>query len=238
MRSPTVFLYLGVLCLFSAAALGYYSLPSPPEYFGPVNPELDLGRVEQKQEIQVAFNLENHCREVVTISKVDTSCGCTDATVSRNVLPPGETATLTATWRTGALRGQSSVSLAVAYLSADQRHQILPLTIKGYVVPDILVEPTELTFERGTAAIRTVRLTPGRLDRFQIERAYASHRAISVALLGTEGSLSVQFDPTKTPNNSEEVSGFVAVVTDSPREPVIYIGVKVDPPNVPIGAQQ
>lgn len=60
--------------------------------------EVEFGRVVEKE-----FSLKNEGNEILKISRVSTSCGCTKAEVNKKELEPGEEGKLLVTYDAGAM---------------------------------------------------------------------------------------------------------------------------------------
>ncbi len=224
LRSSNSLLAGAAVCLLGAGVSGYLSLPTRPQAFEARPSMVDLGQVEQKAELRAEFVLENGFREPVEVLEVTQSCGCTEATIGTKVVAPGEHTTVATTWKTGTSRGPTRVHAYLTYRVGEGRPRFLTLTVLGDVLPDIRCDPQELQFERGVPATQVLRLIPGRMKEFRVERVYCSHRAFTTAVAG-EGEIAVAFDPKKRTDG--DGTAFLGIVTDSPREPVIYVALNV-----------
>lgn len=71
-----------------------------------VEPEKwDFGEIEFGKVVEKEFSLKNEGNEILEISRVSTSCGCTRAEVDKEKLEPGEEGKLLVTYDTGAMSG-------------------------------------------------------------------------------------------------------------------------------------
>lgn len=59
-------------------------------------PSKDLGEVPQKP-LEISYTIRNEGGSDLIIEKISTSCGCTSATVDKNIISPGDTASLQVT---------------------------------------------------------------------------------------------------------------------------------------------
>ena len=86
-----VFLGLMVMVGLLLAACG----SSPPQIV--VEPALqDLGQMPQEP-IELSYTVRNEGDSLLQIEKISTSCGCTEATLDHEIIPPGESTQLRVT---------------------------------------------------------------------------------------------------------------------------------------------
>lgn len=98
-----------------------------------IEPELhDFGSASQNQKLIHDFTLHNVGSEDLVIRRISTSCGCTAALASEQVIPPGETATLKVTLETRKYRGQIQRSISLA--SNDSR-RVQTVRVQVFVEP-------------------------------------------------------------------------------------------------------
>ncbi len=92
-----------------------------PEY-------VDLGKVEEGQEIKTAFTIKNGGHELLKIHEAHSSCGCTVPKLKVNEVKPGETTTLDITVDTSMKQG--AVVKTVDVSSNDPITPVVALSIK------------------------------------------------------------------------------------------------------------
>lgn len=121
--SRTASLLGGLLCLGLAVASGYWTArsmfagPGPAASGVVVEPaEHDFGTVAQGQVATATFRIVNHGPDAVTLGELMRSCACASATLDRQELPAGETATLTVGWRTGERVGRGRNTVGIPYI--------------------------------------------------------------------------------------------------------------------------
>lgn len=110
--------------------------------------------------IKHVFTIRNVGKAPLKIVQVVTSCGCTAAKPSKEVLAPGEVATIAATVDT---RFEHGHSLSVVTLATNDPHKPkIDLKIEGDVKPQVTAEPADLDFGKvhhGAAVSRKVVLS-------------------------------------------------------------------------------
>lgn len=92
----------------------------------------DFGQVKEGQVLQHSFVFRNDSGRTLNINNITTSCGCTTANIQKNILLPGETTFLEASFNT---KGYSGPTQQFVYVNTDSLDDpILTYTIKAEVV--------------------------------------------------------------------------------------------------------
>ena len=118
--------------------------PEPPKIRFD-QPDYDFGEVEAGDEVEHTFVFENAGEDLLSITKVLTSCGCTGALVTEEKVPPGGTGEIKATFQTRGFQGAVKKGLTVE--SNDPENRLVRLTIGGKVVSEVAVDPRYLDWE-------------------------------------------------------------------------------------------
>ena len=128
--------------------------------------EHDFGSVAKDSLAEHRFRITNSYKEEMRIASVSASCGCTTPTVTRKVIPSGETAELIARYNTDKFVGERSATLTVRFappFAAEVRVQV-----RGYIRQDVVLDPGRVefgSFDAATGAQQRVRITyAGRND--------------------------------------------------------------------------
>jgi Protein of unknown function (DUF1573)/Flagellar-associated PapD-like len=120
-------------------------------------PVYNFGTALSGPPIKHVFTVRNVGKAPLKIVQVVTSCGCTAAKPSKEVLVPGEIATIAATVDTRLEHGHS---LSVVTLATnDPGKPEIELKIEGDIKPQVTAQPADLNFgnvHHGTAANRNV----------------------------------------------------------------------------------
>lgn len=120
-------------------------------------PVYDFGQVEQGEQVTHLFRFTNQGGRDLRIESVKTSCGCTAAVISANVIPPGQEGTISATFDTTRFAGEKAKSVSV--YSNDPIQPVTTLTLQGEITVEVVVDPPQLylgRLRRGEAMTRTV----------------------------------------------------------------------------------
>lgn len=96
---------------------------------------LDIGTLTEDDAPQACrFTGRNISKEVITVTKVRTTCGCTAAELPAGEILPGETATIVLTYHPKNHPGTIDTD-AFVYLSCSEKHPVARLTLTGNVLP-------------------------------------------------------------------------------------------------------
>ncbi|MBN1675114.1 MAG: DUF1573 domain-containing protein [Kiritimatiellae bacterium] len=204
--------------------------PSPPAAppAGPAprivcrEPVFDFGRSNNLDDIEHAFLIENDGDAPLLIKRVRGTCGCAETRISCTNIPPGETATLHATF---VLKGRVGTQTFRTHLqSNDPVQPYYTLTTRGTADADILVNPPFLMLDtvlEDQTAARSVELVPRTNFTFAVTGACVKAEWLAARyepLAGQPGyTLTLQTVP---PLPLGYASGTVEVCTDHPRQPV------------------
>ena len=123
-------------------------------------PVYDFGSVPQGQNVRHTFQFTNTGDEPLVIDKVRSSCGCTAALISAEVLQPGETGELKANFDSARFRGE--VDKTIYLYSNDPLNRVLKFSVKGEVRELFGLTPRQVDFgpvQPGHQVTRTVTLT-------------------------------------------------------------------------------
>ncbi len=107
-----------------------------------------FGRMYQNKTGTHTFVLQNEGLSDLKIVPGKPSCKCTVSKVSRKTIPPGETAKVTLTWKTGKSKGKYRKRAPIK--TNDPTQPSIQLKIEGTVTPDFAFKPPTL-FASGLA---------------------------------------------------------------------------------------
>jgi hypothetical protein len=134
--------------------------PATPTLSGP--PRLvfsesvfDFGKVEQGAQVNHLFRFTNQGGQDLRIESVKTSCGCTAAVISSEVIGPGQEGTISATFDTTRFSGEKAKSVSV--YSNDPSLSVTTLTLQGEITVEVEIDPPQLYLGRVRRGEETVR---------------------------------------------------------------------------------
>jgi hypothetical protein len=120
--------------------------------------EYDFGKLMGADKVEHVFKFRNEGKGDLKIDKVNTTCGCTAALLSANVIPPGRNGEVTTTFTVGGRQGQQTKHIYV--LSNDPNEPRVTLTLKGFIIPPVSVEPSSVFLQpKDTVSMSAVKIS-------------------------------------------------------------------------------
>ncbi len=160
--------------------------------------------VEDQKTVDHRFTLSNAGDEPLVIRDIKTSCGCTQAAISRREIPPGESASLDASLQSRNRDGKERIRISV--YSNDPAQPVLEFGMAGFLITHWEVEQGQEN-ERMLLVIPATRTWDFKVTSYQkltdvgepwrILSAASSHPLVSVAQVG-EGQSTEQNGFRKT----------------------------------------
>jgi len=144
-------------------------------------PVYDFGKVEQGEQVTHMFRFTNQGGQELRVESVKTSCGCTAAVISEEVLPPGKEGTISATFDTTHFSGEKAKGISV--YSNDPLQPVATLTLQGEITIEVAAEPAQLylgRLRRGEETTRSVDVLYDAQKPIDIVKVENSHPSISV----------------------------------------------------------
>ncbi len=207
----------------------------------------DFGTVEQGDQVNRLFKFTNQGTRDLRIESVKTSCGCTAAVISSEVIPPGQEGTISATFDTSRFFGERVKTISVH--SNDPLQPVTTLTLPGAIAVEVAVEPAQLYLgrvRRGANATHTVELLhdankPIAITAATVASPLVSLRSEDIEKNGKKGKK--LFVTLRKDAPLGRVSTDITVTTTSQKHPTLSIPVfghiegdlLVQPPQVSFG---
>jgi len=120
----------------------------------------DFGTIAVGAKAEFAFKFTNKYLYDVHVSRVRSSCGCSDVRVTKDTLATYESSEIVASINSGRLRGRQGSTLTVVF--DKPRYAEVQLKVTVYIRGDILLEPEGFDFgevQPGEDASRTLTVT-------------------------------------------------------------------------------
>ena len=108
-------------------------------------PLYDFGELEGSDVVKHVYRVRNEGDSDVRVKRVMVACGCTTATIEKDVINPGEVVDVMVSMVLEGRRGRLKKPVTIEYVM-DEKHAELPLYIQGIVNADLEVKPEELFF--------------------------------------------------------------------------------------------
>ncbi len=229
-------LFVAVSTAISAAA------PAPDIHFEEL--EHDFGKINQDEKHTHVFKFRNMGDATLKIEKVNTSCGCTVTSVSRNEIPPKETGEIEVQFDSGSF--EDEVTKTIYVYSNDPDEATTNLKIKATIHTVISVKPRLIYFgkiDKGQSAARDAKVYINeegvKIKGVESTSEYLSARLLNpdweqnknVASSGSDDEakkysiLEVKLSPdAKVGRFSDRIK----ISTDSPKKPLLYVSVQAE----------
>jgi hypothetical protein len=99
------------------------------------SPVHDFGRIPSRRDVAHVFAVQNTGNDDLVISNLVTSCGCTTAELSSNVIPPGQRADLTVFFDADFHQTRGEVNRLVWFVTNDPTYPWAEVRLTANVVP-------------------------------------------------------------------------------------------------------
>jgi hypothetical protein len=153
-------------------------MPSGPPHLVFDSSVFDFGKVEQGAQVNHLFRFTNQGGQELRIESVKTSCGCTAAVISSEVIAPGQEGTISATFDTTRFAGEKTKSISV--YSNDPVQAVTTLVLQGEITVEVEVNPPQLYLGRVRRGEETTR---------SVDVLYAADKPIEIAKVETSSPL-------------------------------------------------
>ena len=191
------------------------------------NSVFDFGAIAQGAPVEHLFTINNAGSDPLKIERLNPSCGCTAASLSAQIIDPGNSATIRTVFDTTGFQGYKVKTVRV--YSNDPQQPSIVLTLKGSVIPDVVVDPPRIFFgnvKKGSAASITVTV------------AGSEQNTVKILDVDSRSSdLVLKVEDTKTDHGSGKkitvnlkedlpvgtIRSRIAVKTSSEKNPVVQI---------------
>jgi Protein of unknown function (DUF1573) len=139
---------LGVVILLAASMSLLACTPKGPigQLDGPV---YDFGSMDQNDAVSHTFLLKNVGDQNLEITRTRSTCGCTVAKPSKDLLGVGEVSEIVVTFNSGRRQGQQTKKVTV--YTNDPNQEKFVLTLSGEVTVRLAFEPTRLRIKNAVA---------------------------------------------------------------------------------------
>ena len=131
----------------------------------------DFGSMERFSKLQHTFQLKNVGDALLTVRQGKSTCKCTLSELTKELIEPGETTSITLEWTGQTLGTSPDFQQSVEVITNVPDQEVVRLIIRGYVTETIRALPDELTLGRvssNTGGEAEFRLFGFRSDQIEI----------------------------------------------------------------------
>ncbi len=189
----------------------------------------DFGQVSESEQVETIYRFQNSGDEVLVISKVRSSCGCTAALLTQSRLEPGAVGELKVRFDSSDFRG--AVHKYVSFNTNDPRHATVTFDLEGIVMAPFYVSPERVNWGRVPAGTslsarlkvvndsgQTIQLTDPETTLSQLRLSIDKHNLAP----GEEAVLLIEAD---FPQDRKRLAGYVVIGSDFSQSPLLKIPV-------------
>ena len=191
----------------------------------------DFGKVSEGAALKHIFRFANKGSETLEIIRVDSSCGCTSALLSKNKIPPGNSGEIEVVIATKDLPA-SELSKTVSVMSTDPKQPVVVLTLTAVVEPEFVISELSIFFgnvPRGQEVTSEILVTIPANKPFKLLEASSTDANVTVKLEPVAGSNGKQFKVIAL-QKADAAEGFhtgaIVIKTTSPTKPELKIPVR------------
>lgn len=191
--------------------------------------DYDFGEVFQGRKLEHTFRFRNAGEAPLVVEKVRSSCGCTAALLSTELIPPGGAGEIRTTFDSGRFRGPV-VKTIYLYVNDPQR-PVAQFHLRGTVTPELVVNPELVDFgslRPGRSAEVRVSLTNQGEQEILLETPQTTGPELRAELTETRLPVghSVQLIVEAKPREGKQrLSGYVMIKTSSSLIPELRLPV-------------
>ncbi|WP_303721726.1 DUF1573 domain-containing protein [Malonomonas rubra] len=191
--------------------------------------DYNFGDLMQGEKVEYVFRFRNAGDEVLQVSNVRTSCGCTAALLSATRIAPGDMGELRTTFDSGRFKG--TIHKTITMETNDPLHPRVSFGLTGNVKVELLSEPDRISWGQVKAdepLIAKVILKNLGKNSINLLGTSATTTSLSgtlsgsVLMPGKEVELKIE---GSFPEGKKRLSGYVIIATDYPKAPQIRIPV-------------
>ncbi len=196
-------------------------------------PAFDFGSIYQGKKAEHIFTIRNSGDSPLVIKSVRPSCGCTAASITTSVIPPGKAGGIKSSFDSTNFTG--AVKKTIEVNTNDFRSPTSTLTLQGMVIEEILINPKQLSLGKvkvnETARASLVVTNKGNkpLKLTSVRSPLPQIMAVVDKKLLNPGE-SAKISVTIRPGSGDRLlSGYLAISTDNPDKAEILVPVYGSP---------
>lgn len=222
--TKTALMKMSVRLILAATALVSFSTARAQLTWEKTEVELHPGPAD-KQAVGT-FRFENKSDKPIRIMSVHTSCGCTTAGKTKDVVAPGEKSEITATFNIGDRTGVQQKQITVQ--TDDQKQPTTILTLKAVIASPLELQPTFVFWQQGEAPKPKVILakTSKEIPVKHIDVTSSSPEFQTSVENAPNGEFRINVQPKDT---TRTVAATLTIKPDNPPKPY-YVAARVMPP--------
>ena len=184
--------------------------PVAPRVSGPET--IDFGNLDVSQPVHGrTAKITNNTGEPIELGPISKACSCSEATLSKQKLDPGEEAELTVAWKIAHKRGPSRDDVMLIFNSPTRQYHCA-VRLQGVILRPVDLDALQIELSAKNST-RQVALINKTTKPVSILSATANHPVVKVEILPGQQSARVSLNPAETWPLSGQI--YVTITTDS-----------------------
>jgi len=189
----------------------------------------DFGEIVQGTEIVHSFRFHNAGDQILNISQLRSSCGCTAALLTTRKLAPGAMGELQLTFNSQGFRGE--VQKMVTFETNDPKHSSVTFRLRGKVKAELFSQPERINWgsvKRGTELHTEIVIINDSAQPVSLQQPEVTTDGIVAELSsltiapGEQAHLQVS---AEFPGGKKRLAGYIIINSDFPSRPQLRIPV-------------
>lgn len=191
--------------------------------------DYDFGEVTEGEKIDYVFRYQNGGDEVLTISNLRTSCGCTQVRLSAHRLSPGMVGELQVEMDTAEIHGQAHKQ--IMFDTNDPRQLTVAFDLRGRVKALLSVSPERVNWgpvAAGVQLTQQLELANNTAKAVTFKPPLVTSPMLNAVLTQTSLAAGEKASLTITavlPTGAKRLGGYVILITDT--EPAVQIKIPI-----------
>lgn len=193
--------------------------------------EIELHPKPTDAEAVANFKYENKGTKPIKITSVKSSCGCTVASLKKDLVEPGEKGEVTATFHIGGRTGVQQKAVTVT--TDDPEQPTLTLMLKTVIPTALEIQPTFIYWDNGAAPTpKTIKVKANKdmpITKLDVTSSSADFKT-NVEKGSGEGEYTITVTPAQT---KQMTNGMLTIKSDFPQS--FFATARVLAPAAPTG---
>ena len=189
----------------------------------------DFGEILQGAEITHTFRFQNAGDQLLEISRLRSSCGCTAALLTTRRLEPGSMGELQLIFNSQGFRG--AVQKMVTFETNDPKHSAVTFTLQGKVKAELFLQPKRINWgvvKSNTPLLADLEIINDSTQTITLQAPEITNAGIIAELSpliiapGERANLKVS---AKFPAGKKRLAGYILINSDFPNLPQLKVPV-------------
>jgi hypothetical protein len=178
----------------------------------------DFGQILQGETLDHVYRFQNTGDEVLTLSNVRSSCGCTAALLSQTRLEPGAVGELKVSFNSAGFKGKIRKNISVN--TNDPNHPTVVFDLQGLVAVELAVEPSRINWGRvavGESLQAELKIVNHSTRLVHLNQPKTTVSGVNVVLAENDlepGEEAVLRVSAKYPEGKKRLAGYILIESD------------------------